>query len=122
MAEPKEIAAAEEQAAASQLAAPVLADGMYPTYVRKVDVRGAQMTADVIQVFENEAAAAAAIEDGTPPSEAQYLYIYIRNPKPAVAHAPGRLRREHRLRRWLRSPPEPGCSTLGADQEDDAVQ
>ena len=58
---------------------PVLADGTYPTYIRNVDVRGARITVDVVQVFENDAAVAAAIEDGQSPSEAQSLYVYIRN-------------------------------------------
>jgi hypothetical protein len=56
-----------------------LADGTYPTYIRGVDVHGAKLTVDVIQVFEGKAAIAAAIEDGESPNEAQYLYVYIRN-------------------------------------------
>ncbi len=58
---------------------PILADGTYPTYIRDVDVRSARITVDVIQVFENDAAVTAAIEDGRSPSEAQGLYIYVRN-------------------------------------------
>jgi hypothetical protein len=69
-------------------AGPVLADGTYPTYVSKVDVQRATITVDVIQVFQDEAAANAAIEDGTPSSEAQYLYIYIRNQNPLLRTLP----------------------------------
>jgi hypothetical protein len=56
-----------------------LADGTYPTYVRGVDVHGATITVDVIQVFQDEAAVKAAMEDGKTLDEAQYLYVYIRN-------------------------------------------
>src|SRR5437870_4233675 len=48
----------------STVARPVLADGTYPTYIRGVDVGGAAITVDVIQVFKDEAAANAAIADG----------------------------------------------------------
>ncbi len=57
----------------------VLTDGTYPTYIREVDVDGARITVDVIQVFQDEAAAKAAIEDGKSPSDARYLSVYIRN-------------------------------------------
>jgi hypothetical protein len=59
--------------------APALADGTYPTYVRGVNVGAATITMDVIQVFLNEAAAQAAVEDGAAPGDAQYLSIYVRN-------------------------------------------
>jgi hypothetical protein len=88
VAEPKQIAAAPEQSPEGQPLAPVVADGIYPTYIRKVDVPGAQVTLDVIQVFENDEAAAAAIEDGAPPGEAEYLYIYIRNQNPRLRTLP----------------------------------
>ncbi|HEX9410579.1 MAG TPA: hypothetical protein VF986_02650 [Actinomycetota bacterium] len=65
--------------------APVLANGTYPTYINKVDVKGATITVDVIQVFENgEAAINAAVEDGMTRAEAQYLYVYIRNQNPRL--------------------------------------
>ena len=65
--------------------APVLADGTYPTYIDKVDVDGATITVDVIQLFENgEAAIKAAVEDGMSADEAQYLYVYIRNQNPRL--------------------------------------
>jgi len=65
--------------ATSTAAGPVLAEGTYPTYIRQVDVNGATITVDVIQVFKDEAAAKAAIADGKSSREAQYLYVYVRN-------------------------------------------
>jgi hypothetical protein len=65
-------------------APPVLEDGIYPTYISEVDVDGARITVDVIQVFEDEAAVNAAIEDGMAPGEARYLYVYIRNENPRL--------------------------------------
>jgi hypothetical protein len=56
-----------------------LADGVYPTYVRAVDVRAATITVDVIQFFEGSAARQAAIEDGIARRDARYLYLYVRN-------------------------------------------
>jgi hypothetical protein len=69
-------------------AAPVLADGMYPTYVREVDIDGATITIDVVQAFQGKAAAAAAIADGRSPSEAKYLYVYVRNQNPRLRTLP----------------------------------
>ena len=65
--------------------APVLADGTYAAYIDKVDVDGATITIDVIQVFANgEAAINAAVEDGMSRSEAKYLYVYVRNQNPRL--------------------------------------
>jgi hypothetical protein len=75
----RKVAAAAQQSPAGQPVQPVLADGLYPTYIREVEVRGAQMTLDLIQVFENDAAATAAIEDGKSADAVEGLYIYIRN-------------------------------------------
>jgi hypothetical protein len=72
----------------STAAGHVLADGTYPTYIREVDAQGATITVDVIQVFHDEAAIKAAIEDGKPPREAQYLYVYIRNQNPLLRTLP----------------------------------
>lgn len=58
---------------------PVLADGTYPAFIREIDVNRRTMVIDVVQVFEGEAAVKAAITDGRSPTDAQYLYIYIRN-------------------------------------------
>ena len=56
-----------------------LPDGTYPTYVRDVDVHGATITVDVVQVFKRRAAAHAAIDDGVARRDARYLWIYLRN-------------------------------------------
>jgi len=66
----------------------VLADGTYPTYIDKVDVKDATITVDVIQLFENEAAINAAVEDGMSANDAQYLYVYIRNQNPRLRTLP----------------------------------
>src|SRR5439155_16753678 len=73
-----------KKAKESQPAAPVLADGVYPTYVTKVDVDGATITVDVIQVFQDEAAEKAAIEDGVQDVVAEGMYIYVRNENPRL--------------------------------------
>jgi hypothetical protein len=66
-------------------AAPVLADGTYPTYIDQVDGDGATITVDVVQVFHDEAAVVAAIEDGMTPEEAQrYQYVYVRDENPRL--------------------------------------
>jgi hypothetical protein len=65
--------------AGTSMVAPVLADGTHPTYIRGVDVQGATITVDVIQVFQDNAATKAAIEDGKTSSEAESLYVYVRN-------------------------------------------
>jgi hypothetical protein len=67
------------QPAGPSTTSPALGDGIYPAYIRGVNVPGAAITIDVVQVFENEAAATAAVEDGQSPGEAQYLYVYVRN-------------------------------------------
>ena len=41
-----------------------LADGVYPTFVRAVDVQGGTVTVDVLQVFVGAEQRQAAIEDG----------------------------------------------------------
>lgn len=56
-----------------------LADGVYPTYVRSVEVRGATVRVDVLQTFFGAAAHQAAIEDGVPWNEVRYSPVYIRN-------------------------------------------
>src|SRR6266704_1760930 len=58
---------------------PVLADGTYPAFLRKVDPDHRTMVVDVVQVFEGDAAVQAAIEDGRGRTDAQYLAFYIRN-------------------------------------------
>ena len=56
-----------------------LADGMYPAFIRRVDVDGAAVTVDLIQIFKHDAARRAAIQDGVDRSDARYLPIYVRN-------------------------------------------
>jgi hypothetical protein len=68
--------------------ASVLADGTYPTYVKGVDVQGATITVDVLQVFEDGEAVQAAIEDGVSPDEAAMQYLYIRNENPRLRTLP----------------------------------
>jgi hypothetical protein len=76
----KVVAAAAQPSSDLQPVSSVLADGIYPTYIDQVDVTGARITVDLVQVFENEAAATAAIDDGKSADEIARLdYIYIRN-------------------------------------------
>lgn len=56
-----------------------LADGVYPAFIRDVNVAGSTVTVDLIQVFEGPSARRAAIEDGTSPEDARYLFLYVRN-------------------------------------------
>jgi hypothetical protein len=65
-----------------------LADGVYPTYVRAVDVQGATVTVDVLQVFVAGAAHQAAIEDGVPWRDVRYDPVYIRNENPLLRTLP----------------------------------
>jgi hypothetical protein len=65
-----------------------LADGIYPTYVRAVDVRGATVTVDVLQTFFGDAAHRAAIQDGVPWSDVQFEPVYIRNDNPLLRTLP----------------------------------
>jgi len=65
-------------------ASPILADGTYPAYIDRVYVEQAKVTIDVIQVFENDAAVEAALEDGLSQDEAESWYLYIRNENPRL--------------------------------------
>ena len=65
-----------------------LADGVYPTYVRAVDVEGATVTVDVLQTFFGEAAHQAAIEDGVHWRDVRYDPVYIRNENPLLRTLP----------------------------------
>jgi hypothetical protein len=47
--------------------------------VTGVDVQGATVTLDVIQLFEGTSARRAAIQDGVAREDARYLTIYVRN-------------------------------------------
>jgi hypothetical protein len=59
--------------------APVLPDGRHNAFIRRVDLRHDRMVVDVVQVFQDDAAVKAAIEDGKPHDYAQYLTVYVRN-------------------------------------------
>jgi hypothetical protein len=63
---------------------PVLADGRYNSYIRTVDRRHNQLTVDLVQVFQGQAAIDAAIADGMPHDQAQVLYVWVRNQNPRL--------------------------------------
>jgi hypothetical protein len=66
-----------------------LADGVYETFVRAVDVRGAEITVDVIEVFVGESEQhQAAIEDGVDWYYFKYDPIYVRNNNPLLRKLP----------------------------------
>jgi pyruvate/2-oxoglutarate dehydrogenase complex dihydrolipoamide acyltransferase (E2) component len=75
--QPAQPARASGQAAASTQ--PVLPDGRHNAYIRRVDLRHDRIVVDVVQVFEDDAAVKAAIEDGKSRDAAQYLTVYVRN-------------------------------------------
>ena len=58
---------------------PVLADGTYPAFIRKIDPDRRTMVVDVIQVLEGNAALQAAIQDGRGSADTWYPDPYIRN-------------------------------------------
>ena len=57
--------------------APALEDGEHPAYITKVS--SGQLVVDVVQVFHDDAAVKAAIDDGKPPADARYLTTWVRN-------------------------------------------
>jgi hypothetical protein len=65
-----------------------LADGVYPTFVRAVDVQGATVTVDVLQVFVGAEQHQAAIEDGVDWQNVMYDPVYIRNENPLLRTLP----------------------------------
>ena len=71
---------------------PVLADGRHDAYLRRVNVpiEGGTSTTvvDLVKVFRGQAAVEAAIVDGKPRADAQYLDIYIRNRNPRLRTLP----------------------------------
>jgi hypothetical protein len=75
--------------------APVLADGRYDAYISTVDSRRHRLVADLVQVFNGQAAVAAAVADGKPSDTAQYLSTYVRNQNPRLRTLP--LARDLRL-------------------------
>ena len=65
-----------------------LADGVYPTFVRAVDVPGATITVDVLQTFVGSDAHQAAIQDGVSWNDVRYDPVYIRNENPLLRTLP----------------------------------
>jgi hypothetical protein len=65
-----------------------LADGVYPTFVRAVDVQGGTVTVDVLQVFVGPEQHQAAIEDGVDWQNVMYDPVYIRNENPLLRTLP----------------------------------
>ena len=63
---------------------PVLADGRYDAYIRQLNTRGDYLVVDLVQVFHDQAAVAAAVADGKPQDTAQYLSTYVRNQNPRL--------------------------------------
>jgi pyruvate/2-oxoglutarate dehydrogenase complex dihydrolipoamide acyltransferase (E2) component len=66
----------------------VLADGRHDAFVRKVDSGRGTIVLDVVQVFHDQAAVEAAVEDGKPRADAQYLQAYVRNQNPRLRTLP----------------------------------
>jgi pyruvate/2-oxoglutarate dehydrogenase complex dihydrolipoamide acyltransferase (E2) component len=66
----------------------ILPDGRHDAFVRKVDSGRGTIVLDVVQVFHDQAAVEAAIEDGKPRADAQYLQAYVRNQNPRLRTLP----------------------------------
>ena len=71
---------------------PVLADGRYDAYIRRVEVPidygTSQLVVDLVQVFQGQAAVDAAIADGISHDQAQVLGVYVRNHTPRLRTLP----------------------------------
>jgi hypothetical protein len=65
-----------------------LADGTYPTFVRAVDLDGATVEVDVLQVFVGAEAHQAALEDGVSWNDVRFNPVYIRNENPLLRTLP----------------------------------
>jgi hypothetical protein len=65
-----------------------LADGTYPTFVRAVDLDGATVEVDVLQVFVGAEAHQAALEDGVSWNDVRFNPVYIRNENPLLRTFP----------------------------------
>jgi hypothetical protein len=87
-ARPSPAAPSESPSAQPTLDPNRLADGVYPTYVRAVDVQGATITVDVLQTFFGADAHQAAVEDGVPWRDVRYAPVYIRNENPLLRNLP----------------------------------
>jgi hypothetical protein len=71
---------------------PVLADGRYDSYIRRVEVPyeggTSRLVVDLVQVFQGQAAVDAAIADGMSHDKAQVLGVYVRNHNPRLRTLP----------------------------------
>jgi hypothetical protein len=65
-----------------------LADGTYPTYMRKVVVEASTVRVDVIQVYLGDAARREARKDGMSWKDSRYLGLYLRNENPMLRTLP----------------------------------
>ena len=65
-----------------------LADGTYPTFVRAVDLDGATVEVDVLQIFVGAEAHQATIEDGVSWNDVRFNPVYIRNENPLLRTLP----------------------------------
>jgi hypothetical protein len=65
-----------------------LADGTYPTYVRRVNVAEQTVRVDVIQVYLDDAARREARKDGMSWKDSRYLHLYLRNENPLLRFLP----------------------------------
>jgi hypothetical protein len=69
-------------------AAPVLEDGDHPAYITKVDGANDRIVVDIVQVFTDDEAVKAAIDDGKSPAQAKYLTGWVRNENPRLRTLP----------------------------------
>jgi hypothetical protein len=69
---------------ATTAAKPVLADGAYDAFVRKVDVDRRRIVVDLVQVIEGEAAITKALREDGKPQEWAYAGYYVRNQNPLL--------------------------------------
>jgi hypothetical protein len=66
--------------------APALEDGEHAAYIAKVT--SGQIVVDVVQVFHDDDAVKAAIDDGKSPADARYLTTWVRNENPRLRTLP----------------------------------
>ena len=57
----------------------VLSDGRHDGFIRRIDTGRHTMVVDVVQVFHDQAAVDAAVQDGKARADAQYLTTWVRN-------------------------------------------
>jgi hypothetical protein len=74
--------------AAGGAATPALENGDHDAYITKVDRANNRIVVDVVQVFHDDAAVKAAIADGKPRSDAQFLTTWVRNQNPRLRTLP----------------------------------